>query len=55
MNRKQPDKFYTKPIAEDSISSSEFNTIIETGLSQAKADRSRPYSDVFEDLKQICI
>lgn len=41
-----------EPISLDSITTEEFNTIMETGLSQAKADRSRPYSDVFAGLRQ---
>lgn len=52
MNKKENDKFQTKPIAKDSMSSSEFNTIMKTGLAQAKSDQSRPYSDVFADLRQ---
>ena len=52
MNKKDTDKSHTKPIALDSITSEEFNSIMETGLSQAKANQSRPYTDVFADLRQ---
>ena len=55
MNKKAKNTLHTKPItpiAKDSMSSSEFNTIMKTGLAQAKFDQSRPYSDVFADLRQ---
>lgn len=41
-----------KPISLDSMTTAEFNSIMETGLSQAKADRSRPASEVFADLRR---
>lgn len=41
-----------EPITLDSLITEEFNSIIETGLSQAKSDQSRPVADVFVDLKQ---
>lgn len=37
------------------MTTKEFNSIIETGLSQAKADQSRPVADVFADSKQMDI
>lgn len=36
----------------DSMTTEEFNSIMETGLSQAKSDQSRPVADVFADLRQ---
>lgn len=41
-----------EPTTLDSITTEEFNSIMETGLSQAKSDQSRPIADVFADLKQ---
>lgn len=41
-----------EPIALDSITTAEFTSIMETGLSQAKSDQSRPAADVFTDLRQ---
>ena len=41
-----------EPITLDSLATEEFNSIIEKGLSQAKADQSRPVADVFADLRQ---
>ena len=41
-----------EPITLDSLTTEEFNSIIEKGLSQAKADQSRPVADVFADLRQ---
>lgn len=41
-----------EPISLDSMTTAEFNSIMETGLSQAKADQSRPASKVFADLRQ---
>jgi len=41
-----------EPTTLDSISTEEFNSIMETGLSQAKANQSRPVSDVIADLRQ---
>ena len=36
----------------DSMTTEEFNSIMETGLSQAKSDQSRPATDVFADLRR---
>lgn len=36
----------------DSMTTKEFNSIMEEGLSQAKADQSRPVADVFTDLRR---
>ncbi len=45
--------FYPKePNALDSMTTEEFNTIMETGLSQAKDDQSRSSTDVFADLRR---
>lgn len=41
-----------EPITLDSLTTEEFNSIIEKGLSQAKADQSRPVADLFADLRQ---
>lgn len=41
-----------EPVARDSMTTTEFNTMMETGLSQAKADESRPVSDVFSNLRK---
>lgn len=41
-----------EPVALDSMTTEEFNSIMETGLSQAKSDQSRPVADVFADLRQ---
>ena len=41
-----------EPISLDSMTTAEFNSIMETGLSQAKADQSRPASEVFANLTQ---
>lgn len=41
-----------EPAALDSMTTEEFNSIMETGLSQAKSDQSRPVADVFADLRQ---
>lgn len=41
-----------EPTTLDSIDKEEFNSIMETGLSQAKADQSRPVADVFADLRR---
>ena len=40
-----------EPATLDSMTTEEFNSIMETGLSQAKSDQSRPVADVFADLK----
>ena len=41
-----------EPATLDSMATEEFNAIMETGLSQAKTDQSRPYTDVLTDLRQ---
>lgn len=41
-----------EPIALDSLNKEEFTSIMETGLSQAKSDQSRPVAEVFADLRQ---
>ncbi|MEH2943096.1 type II toxin-antitoxin system RelB/DinJ family antitoxin [Lachnospiraceae bacterium KK002] len=41
-----------EPVTRDSMTTEEFNTIMETGLSQAKADQSRSVADAFADLRQ---
>ena len=41
-----------EPATLDSMTTEEFNTIMETGLSQAKANQSRPYTDVLTGLRQ---
>jgi len=41
-----------EPVTLDSLTTEEFNSIMEKGLLQAKADQSRPVSDVFADLRQ---
>ena len=41
-----------EPLSLDSITTDEFDTIMETGLSQAKANQSRPYTDALTDLRQ---
>ena len=41
-----------EPISLDSITIDEFDTIMETGLSQAKANQSRHYTDALTDLRQ---
>ena len=41
-----------EPTTLDSLTTEEFNSIMENGLSQAKADQSRPVADVFTDLRR---
>ena len=41
-----------EPATLDSMTKKEFDSIIEKGLSQAKADQSRPVADVFADLRR---
>ncbi len=41
-----------EPVTLDSMTTEEFNSIMEKGLSQAKADQSRPVSEVFADLRR---
>lgn len=40
------------PTTLDSVTTEEFNSIMQTGLSQAKTDQSRHADDVFADLRQ---
>lgn len=40
------------PTTLDSVTTEEFNSIMQTGLSQAKTDQSRHSDDVFADLRQ---
>ena len=40
------------PLARDSMTTAEFDSMIEAGLSQAKADNSRPVTDVIADLRR---
>ena len=37
----------------DSMTAEKFNSIMEKGLLQAKADQSRPVADIFADLSQM--
>lgn len=41
-----------EPLSLDSITTDEFDTIMETGLLQAKANQSRHYTDALTDLRQ---
>ena len=41
-----------EPATLDSMTTEEFNSIMEKGLSQAKTDQSRPAADVFADLRR---
>lgn len=41
-----------EPVALDSMTAEIFNSLMETGLSQAKKDQSRPAANVFADLRQ---
>lgn len=41
-----------EPTTLDSMTTEEFNSIMENGLSQAKSDQSRPVADVFTDLRR---
>ena len=42
----------TVPLARDEMDVSTFNTIMQNGLDAAKADSSRPASEVFADLRR---
>lgn len=42
----------TTPPALDEMDSAAFDAIMQTGLDEAKADRSRPASEVFADLRR---
>ena len=41
-----------EPATLDSMTTEEFNFIMEKGLSQAKSDQSRPVADIFADLRR---
>ena len=41
-----------EPLARDSMTDTEFDSMMETGLSQAKFDNSRPVTDVIADLRR---
>ena len=41
-----------EPVTRDSMTSTEFDSIMETGLAQAKSDQSLPASDVFATIRQ---
>ena len=41
-----------EPVTLDSMTTKEFNEVMEKGLSQAKADQSRPAVDVIADLRR---
>lgn len=40
------------PMARDEMDANTFNTIMQNGLDEAKADYSRPASEVFADLRR---
>lgn len=40
------------PATLDPMTTEKFNSIMETGLSQAKSNQSRPVADVFADLRR---
>lgn len=42
-----------EPATLDSMTTEEFSSIMEKGLSQAKSGQSRPVADVFADLKHM--
>lgn len=52
MNQNNTDKSHTNPITADFMTREEFNTIMKTGLSQAKSDQSCSYIDVLSNLKE---
>lgn len=41
-----------EPVTLDSMNTEKFNSIMETGLSQARTNQSRPVVDVFADLRR---
>ena len=53
MNTKDVNISSQETITLDSMTIEEFNSIMEKGLSQAKADQSCPVADVFADLRQM--
>jgi len=40
------------PLTRDEMDTAAFDTMMQTGLDQAKADRSRPAAEVFSELRQ---
>jgi len=40
------------PMARDEMDADTFNTIMQNGLNEAKADHSRPVSEAFADLRR---
>lgn len=42
----------TAPMARDEMDTERFNAIMEKGLNEAKADKSRPAFEVFADLRR---
>ncbi len=42
----------TAPTALDDMDAAEFDTIMQNGLNEAKADHSRPVSELFADLRR---
>ena len=44
----------TTPITSDEMSAMDFNIMMENGLKDAKADRSKDATTVFEELRHIC-
>ncbi len=53
MNIKNINTLPKEPTTLDSMTTKEFNSIMETGLLQAKADQSRPVANVIADLAQL--
>lgn len=42
----------SKPVTREEMDQEEFDTIMQKGLNEAKADQSRPVAEVFEELKR---
>ena len=42
----------TAPVARDEMTDAEFHAMMQAGLEDAKADRSRPASEVFAELRR---
>ena len=42
----------SSPVARDEMGTIEFNAMMQKGLDDAKADRSKPVADVFRELRQ---
>lgn len=53
MNTKDITASSKEPATLDSMTTEEFNSIMETGLLQAKANQSRPVANVIADLTQL--